>query len=284
MSCGKQFQSKRRKQKLQNKLWREYVHGKQTAKQLGHKYSKSRQWVSNQLSKVDINQYNEISPGPIVVVADTVFWGREYGITIFREPNLKKYLVWKEAHTETPGHYEHLKLILEQQGFDIQAVVLDGKRGVKEVFSGIPVQMCHFHQIAIVKRYLTSRPKLPANIELWHVALTLTKVDEKEFISALDSWYQKWRLFFKERTTNPFTGRWHYTHKRLRSAYRSLKSNLLYLFTYQRYPELHIPNTTNSLDGSFNALKTLLRSHQGIRQVNRYKIICEIFKNHPPKN
>ncbi len=101
-----------------------------------------------------------------MVVADTVFWGREYGVTIFREPNLKKYLIWKEVRIETPGHYEHLKLNLEQRGFLIQAIVLDGKRGVKEVFSNIPIQMCHFHQIAIVKRYLTNRPKLPAALNL----------------------------------------------------------------------------------------------------------------------
>jgi len=34
--------------------------------------------------------------------------------------------------------------------------------GVREIFSNRPVQMCHFHQVAIVRRYLTSRPKLEA--------------------------------------------------------------------------------------------------------------------------
>jgi len=38
----------------------------------------------------------------------------------------------------------------------------DGKRGVAKAFGDIPVQMCHFHQVA---RYLTSRPKLEASIE-----------------------------------------------------------------------------------------------------------------------
>jgi len=65
---------------------------------------------------------------------------------MFREPNLKKYLAWKEIYSETPGQYEHLKLEVESQGFDIIAVVLDGKMGVRNVFSGIPVQMCQFHQ------------------------------------------------------------------------------------------------------------------------------------------
>ena len=43
-----------------------------------------------------------------------------------------------------------------------------------------------------------------------------------------------------ERTFNPETGKSQYTHLRLRSAYRSLMHNLLYLFTYQKYPDLGI--------------------------------------------
>ncbi|MFC1613283.1 hypothetical protein ACFL23_03035 [Patescibacteria group bacterium] len=36
-------------------------------------------------------------PQSIVVVADTTFFRRSYGVTIFREPNLKKNLIWKEV-------------------------------------------------------------------------------------------------------------------------------------------------------------------------------------------
>ena len=69
------------------------------------------------------------------------------------------------------------------------------------------------------------------------------------------------------------TGRWHYTHKRLRSAYRSLRLNLPYLFTYQKYPELNIPNTTNSLDGCFAYLKELVRVHRGSSRNLKNKIL-----------
>jgi hypothetical protein len=73
------------------------------------------------------------------------------------------------------------------------------------------------------------------------------------------------------------TGKWFYTHKRLRSAYRSLKINLPYLFTYQKYSELNIPNTTNSLDGCFAYLKELVRVHRGINKTLKRKIIQEIL-------
>lgn len=107
----------------------------------------------------------------------------------------------------------------------------------------------------------------------------MTGSTEKEFTELLNKWYEKWEYFLEEKSINLETGKLHFTHKRLRSAFRSLKTNLPYLFTYQKYPELKIPNTTNSLDGTFSYFKTLLRIHRGMSKKKRYKVICEILKN-----
>jgi len=213
----------------------------------------------------------------IIVVADAAFYSWSDGHIIFREPNLKKNLIWKEIHTESPGEYAHLKVQLESQGYVIKAVILDGKRGVREIFRGIPVQMCQFHQIAIVRRKLTSRPKLEAARELYGVAIQLTKCDEEQFTKLLNDWHAKWVDFLKERTTDPMTKKWFYTHKRLRQAYASLKNNLPYLFTYLKYPELKIHNTTNSLDGYITTLKNFLRIHRGISKEKRNKLVDQIL-------
>ena len=157
-------------------------------------------------------------------------------------------------------------------------MVLDGKRGVREIFKDIPVQMCHFHQKQIIRRYLTNQPKLEASIELKEIVNNLTNTNEKKFIKQLNNWHSKWKDFLKEKTINPETNRWCYTHKRLKSAYRSLKTNLPYLFTYQKYPNLNIPNTTNSLDGYFNILKSLINVHRGLNKERRNRIAIEILK------
>lgn len=270
---------------MQNKLWKEYVSGKQTASELGIKYGKSRQWISSQLKEINGGDKRVINiiPQSIVIVADATFFSRSYGVLIFRNPNLKQNLIWKEIYSETPGQYEQLKNKLEGMGVTIGAVVLDGKRGVRDVFRGIPVQMCQFHQIAIVNRYLTRKPILEASKELRFITLQLTKLNEKEFVELLNNWQEKWKVFLKERTTNFITGKWYYTHKRTRSAFRSLKTNLPYLFTYLKYPELKIPNTCNSVDGSNTTLKNLLRIHRGMSRENRYKMICQILSNSYPK-
>jgi len=68
-----------------------------------------------------------------------------------------------------------------------------------------------------------------------------------------------------------------FMRKRIRSAFRSLHAHLPFLFTYQRHPHLHIPNTTNSLDGSFGKLKQLLNVHCGLTTQRRYRLIQEIL-------
>lgn len=168
---------------------------------------------------------------------------------------------------------------IEKRGFKISAIVLDGRPGARGVFSDIPVQMCHFHQKQIVRRYLTNNPILEAGIELKQITATLCSTDEETFTRELQAWHEKWKGFLKEKTTDPITGRWHYTHRRLRSAYRSLNTNLPYLFTYQRYPELDIPNTTNSLEGSFSHLKSKLNIHRGLREPIKRKMIEHILGN-----
>lgn len=218
-----------------------------------------------------------LHPQPVVGIADVTFWGREYGVLVFRSYDLKQNLIWLEVKLETAAVYREARDILEELGFTFQAIVLDGKPGIKEVFKDIPIQHCQFHQIKTVNKYLTRRPKLQAAIELRTIALALTEVSEEYFTILLNQWREKWQEFLKERTTNPITKKWFYTHKRIRSAYRSLNTNLPYLFTYQKHPELHIPNTTNSLDGSFGQLKKLLNVHNGLKRERRWRLIQEIL-------
>lgn len=279
MKCNKNFQNKKQLSRFQTKLWSEYVWKKQTVKQLANDFNKSEKWIGRQLDQIQIKtSNNSINPQSIVIVADTTFFGRTYGIMVLREPHLKKNLYWREIVKENSDIYWQGRTKLEKQGFVIQAVVVDGKKCLKSVFLDLPIQMCHFHQTAIITRYLTMGPKLEASKELRRIALSLTASNEEKFSELLNNWFEKWKEFLKEKTVNSETSKWFYKRRRLRSAYRSLKTNLPYLFTYQKYPELNIPNTTNSLDGTFSHFKSLLRMHSGLKRARRYKVICEILK------
>jgi hypothetical protein len=87
---------------------------------------------------------------------------------------------------------------LEENEFKIKAIVLDGKRGVREGFRDIPVQMCHFPQKQIIQRYLTNNPKLESGKELKEIARILSKTTEEEFKKTLNKWHEKWKNFLKE--------------------------------------------------------------------------------------
>ncbi len=73
-------------------------------------------------------------------------------------------------------------------------------------------------------------------------------------------------------------GRKRYVHRKLRSAYRSIKNNLPYLFTWYDNMHLKIPNTTNAIDGHFSDLKNKLRNHNGLSIERKKKYIDEFLK------
>ncbi len=64
------------------------------------------------------------------------------------------------------------------------------------------------------------------------------------------------------------------------AAYKSLRRNLSYLFTYKNHPELNISNTINSL---FTQLKKLIKSHQGMRRSLKVKLIDDYLVNYNQK-
>ena len=212
-------------------------------------------------------------------MADATFFGRACGFLIYRIPELKKNVYFTSIMYESIYEYQKGRVKVQNLGFTIRAITLDGRPGVRGLFSDIPVQMCHFHQKKIIRGYLTGNPKLEAGIELKAIVDTLTYTTEKRFTTQFFSWCNRWDSFLKERTTDPTTKKWCYTHKRVRSARRSIKNNLPYLFTYLRYPELNIPNTTNSLEGSFSFLKEKTNMHRGFTKGLRDKIIEHILGN-----
>lgn len=213
------------------------------------------------------------------------FWGRGYGVIVFRSPTLKRNLWWKESLFETPWVYQEGLEHLCAHGWTITGAVIDGKRGIAQLFehSGIPVQYCQFHQVKTVTKYLTRKPQTEAGQELRVLALTLARASEADFTLRLRAWHERWSAFLGERSPALHAKQgWVYTHRRVRAAYRSLKTNLTRLFTYQRRPELNIPNTTNTLDGMFSQIKNRLAVHRGLRRDRRFKIISEILSGRRP--
>lgn len=221
----------------------------------------------------------ELRPGkrPVNFIIDATFFKRTDGLIVCRANGENRY--WKEIPTEKVEYYGQCLDVLEAAGFRFRSFTIDGRRGVRQLLlerhPEVPLQLCHFHQLLTITHYLTTRPKLPAGKELRDIALTLTKTTREACVQKLEHWHRRWNDFLKERTFDPHNQRrWQYTHRRLRSAYRSLKTNVPWLFTYLDHPDLHIPNTTNSCDGSFAHWKSKVTLHRSIeRNCRRKKMI-----------
>lgn len=214
---------------------------------------------------------------------DTTYFGRDFGVMVFK--NTKgQHLYWQYVKYETIAGYVQGINFLKAQGVNIKGIVCDGRKGLFNALKDYPIQMCQFHQIAIVTRYITRKPKVQASIELKEIIHLLPKTDKESFFGALDDWHDHWQEYINERAINPETGKSRYVHRRLRSAYKSLERNKSYLFTWYDNMDLGLPNTNNQLEGTFTNLKNKLRNHNGLSRMRKEKFINGFFKASCPQN
>jgi len=273
MVCNLSFSSNSGRSRSKSyQLFLHYVFEGRSYRSISEQYGISAKTVQRRIDKVQIRK-DSVKPREEIILLDTTYFGHDFGVMVFRGHRASKNLHWKYLPYETIASYRNGVEYLREKGWRISGIVCDGRRGMFSAFGAIPIQMCQYHQCAIITRYITQKPLLEAGIELKQIVHQLTRLNESIFTEYLNDWYCKWCDFLKEKSYNIDTGKWHYTHRRIRSAYRSLKTNLPYLFTYQKYPELDLPNTTNSLEGVFSNLKTKLRAHAGLKRHRKMKVI-----------
>jgi len=277
--CGRQFVGGIRRDKSQ--VITDYVEGKQTLEQLALKYGVNEKTIRRDLEGMryvqKISKYKHVT-----IQMDTTYWGRNFGLMVIYDAIRKRVLWRKYVRNETIADYMEGVTWLEKQGFKIYGVVIDGMSGLAKALYHYPVQLCQFHQMLIVRRYITQDPDIEASKVLLDLVNDITKMDKESFIGAMDEWYEKYKDVLNERVqdnrikrrTPPFM------RPRLRSAYFSVKRNMYYLWTFYDKPETGLPNTNNALEGLFSDLKTKVRVHSGISKEHRKKLLDEYIKRY----
>ena len=277
--CGKQFIGGNRRNKSQ--VITDYIEGKQTLRQLALRYDVSERTIRRDLTGMhfvhSISKYKDVT-----VQLDTTYWGRHFGLMVIKDALRNKILWHKYVRNETIAQYIEGISWLKSQGFKIYGAVIDGMRGLAQALYPIPVQMCQFHQILIIRRYLTQEPDLEASIQLLNLVKSITRMDKESFIGAFNEWYEKYKDVLNERVHDKRIKRNMppYMRPRLRSAYLSLRRNMPLLWTFYDHPETGLPNTNNGIEGLFSDLKGKLRVHRGISKDNRKKLLDEYILRH----
>lgn len=130
---------------------------------------------------------------------DTTYFGRTFGVMVFKD-SIKGVILYKlYVKQETNKLYLSGIEAIAMRGIKIQAIICDGRKGLLQIFEGTSAQMCNFHQVAIVRRYLTRKPKMQASKELWKHVQLLVKTDKESFEGGLSAWHCKWEDFLNEK-------------------------------------------------------------------------------------
>jgi hypothetical protein len=210
----------------------------------------------------------------INLVADVTFFGRKKdrdGLLIFMDAWSGIILWFKFIETETKAEYQEGLNYLIHNNYEILSVTIDGRIGIKEVFLDYPIQICQWHfQVNILRKTtLNPRTDLGRNLKFITTHFINQNWTKQQLDRSMAILNEAYSGFLSQKNDGG-----QYIHRRLRSAMRTIKNNLNYIFTYQDYPEQKIPNTTNHLDGGVNPkIKKLVYDHRGLSKPRRNKLI-----------
>lgn len=259
-----------------SELWTAYQEGKQTISELAAAYGVSQSTIKRRLRNIDKTWVQPLLSGSGFVHLDATYWGHNWGIMLGLDEESGKPLYLEFIKSETNQEYKDAVSSMEERGYTIRGIIIDGKQSLFDIFSGYKIQMCQYHMLQIVKRYLTLHPKLVAARELKALVNRMVKMEKADFEAEYRSWKATWKDTLDRRSLLK-SGRTQFTHRRLRSAMHSVDFYLPYLFTYQLPGCEGMPNTNNKIEGTFTDLKKNLNNHSGMSQENRKRFIVGFF-------
>lgn len=241
---------------------------------------------------------------------DTTFFG-EFGVIVFRgnPDGTDKYvnLYWKYVRTETIDEYLSGVYYLRFK-YNILSFTVDDRKGLipalERRYKHIPVQLCQFHFVKNILTYtgkpkfnyklkasLKLKPQYKPKLELMELVLRLKKLNQHQFESELAAYLENNLDFIQTRTKDNHK----YLHRGIRTALSNIKRNLKYIFAYETnkyqsskpeqdtvYPELNIPKTSNSAEGSFGNWKYKIKLHKHLSQTRKKQMIDEILGQNSP--
>lgn len=85
-------------------IWKAYVYEKQTYRQLSERYGFCVKTIQRRLDKIKVENQTVIT-GKAVIVTDTTYFGRNFGLMVIKEVKTGKYLWRKFVTYETLNDY-----------------------------------------------------------------------------------------------------------------------------------------------------------------------------------
>jgi len=255
------------------------VFGKQTLRELSKTSRKDKRTLRSLLDTYT-PPVKKHTPRPLFVAVDATYFGERkestsWCVVVARDMYTKENLWWTFTDRETTTVYRNMRDDLEDLGYTIITVTGDGFSGIRAGFKGIPFQMCHVHMERLVIKGTTRKPQLEAGIALLALVKTLPETDSVTFKRRLKQYIEYYRDFLNQKTHNPFTEQYYWTHEPLRSALLSLITFEPFLFTYEQNKKT--PKTTNTLEGHFRHINEICAVHCGLSREHKERLLHSIL-------
>lgn len=90
---------------------------------------------------------------------DATYWGRNWGIILALDEETGDALYLAFIKHETTQAFVDAIIAIAAAGYSIRGIIIDGKPDLFSALADYPIQMCQFHMIQIVKRYLTKNQR-----------------------------------------------------------------------------------------------------------------------------
>lgn len=164
-----------------DEIWSLYMEGKQTISELSHRFDVSVSTIKRRLKEVDKKWEQPVIEGSGFVHLDATYWGRGWGVLLALDEHSGYPLYLAFIENETASDYEAAVRSIEERGYTISGIIIDGKKSLFALFSGYRIQMCQFHMKQIIRRYLTLNPRLKAARELKELMDMLTVSSGRDF-------------------------------------------------------------------------------------------------------
>ncbi len=271
-------------------VWfRKWVIGRRTLDQLQNESSSSistlKRYFRSFLRRAPILS---VYPSEKVnLIIDGTYFSNDLCLIIYRDQTIK----FTQLYRLTDGEwYEELKEDLENLlslGVQIESITCDGHKSllkaVRKACPHVTVQRCIIHIQRMCRIWLSKKPKTEAGVQLRRIVskLHLIKtVDQRNYwLVSLVRWHEQFISFVNEKSFNPKTGRYWYTHKLLKRSYSTIINALPDMFHYLENPR--IPKSTNGLESFFGHLKGNLNIHRGLSKSHKKSFITWYlyFKN-----
>jgi len=164
-------------------------------------------------------------------------------------------------------------------GVQIESITCDGHKSLLKAIRlkcpQVVLQRCLIHIQRMCRIWLSNRPKSEAGKQLLRIVSSVHSIENTIqrdiWIVELVRWYEAHKDFINQKTINPQTGRYWFTHKMVRRSFTVIKKALPNMFNY--LDNLRIPRTTNGIESFFAHLKGHLNIHRGLSRKHRREYI-----------